>query len=135
MPHVQHLSGAHCKNLFLRDKKKRLYLFTARHDLDIKLNDLAKKVAAPGGLRFADESILYDKLGVKQGCVTAYALINDVNCDVKFLLDDALINGGFENVYLHPLVNSASTGISPQDLLRFMENIKHTPTMVKMEEA
>ena len=39
------VTGGIAKNLFLRDKKKKgLWLFSARHDLDVKLNDLSKKV-------------------------------------------------------------------------------------------
>ena len=136
MTHVKDVPGVHCKNLFLKDKKKKgLWLFSARHDLDVKLNELSKKVNAPGGLRFADESILFEKLGVKQGCVTAYALINDKNNDVKFICDDALINGGFERVFFHPMTNAASTGITPQDFQKFLDAVGHTPTLVKMEET
>ena len=136
MPHVKHLSGAHCKNLFLKDKKKKgLWLFSARHDLEVKLNELSKKVNAPGGLRFADESILFEKLGVKQGCVTAYALINDKNNDVQFICDEALISGGYERLFFHPLTNAASTGISPQDFQKFLEAVGHKPILVNMEES
>ena len=134
MPHVQHLSGAHCKNLFLRDKKKKLYLFSCRHDLEVKLNDLGKKISAPGGLRFADESILFEKLGVKQGCVTAFALINDKNKDVKFIVDDALIGDKHERIFFHPMSNAASTGIAPKDFLKFLESIGHEATPVNFEE-
>ena len=134
MPHVAHLPGAHCKNLFLRDKKKKLWLFSARHDLEVKLNDLAKKVGAPGGLRFADESILYEKLGVRQGCVTAFALINDKNNNVKFIIDEALIGDKFERIFFHPLDNAASTGIAPSDFLKFLEAIGHSFSPVNMEE-
>lgn len=133
MPHVKHLSGAHCKNLFLKDKKKKgLWLLSARHDVEVKLADVSKQVSAPGGLRFADESVLQEKLGVGQGCVTAFALINDRNHDVRFLIDDALINGEFENIHFHPLVNSATTGISPKDFLKFLEATGHSPTYVKL---
>ena len=47
MPHLEgKVSGGVCKNLFLKDKKKKgLWLFTARHDVDVKLNDLGKKVS------------------------------------------------------------------------------------------
>ena len=135
MPYVKHEPGVHCKNLFLRDKKKKLWLFAGRHNLDVKLNDLAKKVSAPGGLRFADEAILLEKLGVRQGCVTAYALINDINNDVKFILDADVISGGHDRVFFHPMTNAASMGISPADFLRFLESINHKPIIVNVDEG
>ena len=133
MPYVQHLEGVHCKNLFLKDKKKKLWLLSTRHDAEVKLNDIAKKVGAPGGLRFADESILYEKLGVKQGCVTAYALINDMAGDVHFILDEALIKSDVTRVYFHPLTNAASTGISPQNLLKFVKATGHEPVLINLD--
>ncbi|XP_074643158.1 putative prolyl-tRNA synthetase associated domain-containing protein 1 [Tubulanus polymorphus] len=134
MEHVGHLKGAVTKNLFLSDKKKKLYLFSALHNRDIKLNELAKKIgAASGGIRFADESVLFEKLGVKQGCVTAFALINDVAGDVKFCIDADLINGTYDTIYFHPLDNAASSGISPEDFKKFLTAVKHEPLSVSFD--
>jgi len=132
MPHVEHLPGVHCKNLFMKDKKKKLWLLSCRHDAAVNLGDLAKKVGAPGGLRFADESILFEKLGVKQGCVTAFALINDTSGDVKFIIDEVLLNDSSERVFFHPMSNAASTGITPADLKKFLEGIGHEYTPISL---
>lgn len=91
-------------------------------------------MSAPGGLRFADESILEEKLGVKQGCVTAYALINDKAGEVKFILDENLVKGGHEKIYFHPMVNSATTGMTPENFLKFVESTGHTPILVNLDE-
>ncbi|CAH1791261.1 unnamed protein product [Owenia fusiformis] len=125
MPYVDHLPGAHCKNLFLKDKKKQLYLVSCIHDRDFKLNDLAKKISASGGLRFADESILFENLGVKQGCVTAYALVNDIKGNVNFYVDSDLVNDTHEKVWFHPISNAASTALTPKDFVKFVEATGH----------
>ena len=44
MPHLKDVKGAVTKNLFLKDKKKKLWLLTAKHDSEVKLSDIAKKV-------------------------------------------------------------------------------------------
>ncbi|XP_071792432.1 prolyl-tRNA synthetase associated domain-containing protein 1-like [Asterias amurensis] len=135
MPHLKDISGAVGKNLFMKDKKKKgLWLLTCRHDRPVNLATLAKTVGAPGGLRLADESILKDKLGVAQGCVTPYALFNDESNDVKFLLDSDFITGGHERVFFHPMVNSATTGMSPEDFLKFVKETGHEVVMVNFEE-
>lgn len=96
MPHLQEVSGAVTKNLFLKDKKKKgLWLVSARHDrqvgshppsrqyvvhltsghpiilsvpLQVNLNDLAKKLGVgSGNLRFADEAAMLEKLKVRSG--------------------------------------------------------------------
>uniref|UniRef100_UPI00398F0D67 prolyl-tRNA synthetase associated domain-containing protein 1 isoform X2 n=1 Tax=Pristiophorus japonicus TaxID=55135 RepID=UPI00398F0D67 len=68
MPYVQHLKGAHSKNLFLKDKKKKcLWLVTVLHNRQVNLNDLAKKLGSgSGNLRFADEGTMLEKLKVGQ---------------------------------------------------------------------
>ena len=68
--------------------------------------------------------MLFETLGVRQGCVTAYALINDMeNKKVTFLLDQDVLQ--FEKVYFHPLVNTASTGISLSDFRKFLSITGH----------
>ncbi|KAJ0066797.1 hypothetical protein NL108_002812, partial [Boleophthalmus pectinirostris] len=64
MPHLQGVTGAVSKNLFLKDKKKKsLWLVSARHDRQVNLNDLAKKLGVgSGNLRFADEAVMVEKL-------------------------------------------------------------------------
>ncbi|KAM4697718.1 prolyl-tRNA synthetase associated domain-containing protein 1-like [Rhinophrynus dorsalis] len=94
MPHVQHLKGAHSKNLFLKDKKKKsLWLVTVLHDRQVNLNDLAKKLnVGSRNLRFADEASMLEKLKVGQGCATPLSLFCDQG-DVKFVLDAQFLEG------------------------------------------
>ncbi|XP_036403339.1 prolyl-tRNA synthetase associated domain-containing protein 1 [Megalops cyprinoides] len=131
MPHVQHLSGAVTKNLFLKDKKKKgLWLVSTRHDRQVNLNDLAKKLGVgSGNLRFADEAAMLEKLKVGQGCATALALFYDKEQSVRFVLDSDLADGGHEWVYFHPMTNAATMGLKPQDLLRFLKETGHDPAL------
>lgn len=135
MPHVQHLSGAVTKNLFLKDKKKKsLWLVSTRHDRQVNLNDLAKKLSlGSGNLRFADEAIMVEKLKVGQGCATALALFCDKDQSVKFVLDSDLLNGGHERVYFHPMTNAATMGLKPDDLMKFLKETGHEPVLQSFE--
>ena len=131
MPHVQHLSGAVTKNLFLKDKKKKaLWLVSTRHDRQVNLNDLAKKLGVgSGNLRFADEAIMVEKLKVGQGCATALALFCDKDQSVKFVLDSDLVNGSHERIYFHPMTNAATMGLKPDDLMKFLKETGHEPVL------
>ncbi|XP_047638013.1 prolyl-tRNA synthetase associated domain-containing protein 1 [Phacochoerus africanus] len=135
MPHIQHLKGAHSKNLFLKDKKKKGYwLVTVLHDRQINLNDLAKQLGVgSGNLRFADETAMLEKLKVVQGCVTPLALFCD-DGDVKFVLDSAFLEGGHEKVYFHPMTNTATMGLSPEDFLTFVKNTGHDPIILNFDK-
>ncbi|KAK6181423.1 hypothetical protein SNE40_009271 [Patella caerulea] len=133
VPHVAHLDGMFAKNLFMKDKKKKLWLLCAPHDANVKLNDLCKMVKASGSLRFADESVLLEKLGLRQGAVTLFGLINDTNKDVTLILDSRFTENVYPKIYFHPMVNSATTGITSEDLKKFIKHTGHDPIIVKLD--
>ena len=83
-----------------------------------------------GGFRFADEVMLQQKLGLKQGAVTVFGLINDQYHDVKLILDKSLINGTYSKVLFHPLVNSATSAITPGGLKKFLAHTGHKPILI-----
>ncbi|XP_053731269.1 prolyl-tRNA synthetase associated domain-containing protein 1-like isoform X2 [Synchiropus splendidus] len=131
MPHLQDVSGVVAKNLFLKDKKKKtLFLVSTVHSCQVDLNQLAKSLGVGGGnLRFADESLMLEKLKVGQGCATALALLFDKDLSVQLVLDRALVEGPHPLVFFHPMTNTASLGLHPQDLLRFLEETGHKPIL------
>ncbi|XP_007433483.1 prolyl-tRNA synthetase associated domain-containing protein 1-like [Python bivittatus] len=135
MPYVQHLKGAHSKNLFLKDKKKKgLWLVTVLHDRQINLNDLAKKLGVgSGNLRFADEAAMLDTLKVGQGCATPLALFCDEG-KVNFVLDAGFLEGGHDRLYFHPMTNAATMGLHPDDFLKFLKSTGHEPIIVHFDE-
>ena len=68
------LSGAHTKNLFLKDKKGALWLVSARDHASVDLKALPALVGC-ARLSFGDEATLALALGVTPGSVTALALV------------------------------------------------------------
>ena len=125
------LDGAHMKNLFLRNKKGRMWLLTCQKDRQLDLKALAERV---GGNRFSFASAerLMKYLGVIPGAVTALAAVNDVDHKVTVLLDAALMN--CDTLNLHPLVNTMTTSVSPADLLRFLESTARAPQIVEHDD-
>jgi Ala-tRNA(Pro) deacylase len=71
--HTGHLSGGHCKNLFLKDKKGKLWLLICLNQRRIDLNRLAK-VLGCARLSFGKADLLEAVLGVVPGGVTPFAL-------------------------------------------------------------
>lgn len=134
MPHLEGLDGLVTKNLFLKDKKKKLYLLAALHSQDVDLGKLGKKVGASGGLRFADEAIMVEKLTVSQGCCTPLALFKDKANDVKLLIDSRFVESGV-TVYSHPMVNNATIGLKAEDLKTFFQATGHEPVVVNFAEV
>ncbi|XP_003963815.1 prolyl-tRNA synthetase associated domain-containing protein 1-like [Takifugu rubripes] len=131
MPYLQEVNGAITKNLFLKDKKKKsLWLVSVRHDRQVNLNDLSKKLNSGScNLRFADEAIMLEKLKVGQGCATALALLFDKDQSVRLVLDQDLVQGGHDHVYFHPMTNAATMGLRPEDLMCFLKETGHEPIL------
>ncbi|KAF4105361.1 prolyl-tRNA synthetase associated domain-containing protein 1 [Onychostoma macrolepis] len=135
MPHLSHLSGALTKNLFLKDKKKkRLWLLSVRHDRELSLSDVSRRLGlGAGNLRLADEALMLQTLQVGQGCASALALFCDTQHSVTPVLDRDLTHGGHERLYFHPMTNSASLGLRPEDLLRFLTETGHQPVILSFD--
>lgn len=121
--------GSLTKNLFLRDKKHGLFLVTVSASQEVNMKDLGTLLKLPGSnLRFGDEELLREKLGVIRGSVSPFALINDANKEVVFCIDKSLIDAGIINI--HPLRNDFTTSLSSSALLKFLEHINHNPTIL-----
>jgi Ala-tRNA(Pro) deacylase len=127
----QNMPGGHSKNLFLKDKKGALTLVTALSDTRIDLVGLGKALGAKGRLSFGKPELMTATLGVIPGAVTPFALINQsAQALAQVILDKDLL--AHEMVWFHPLENTASTAISPGDLVDFVENCGFTPQILDL---
>jgi Ala-tRNA(Pro) deacylase len=121
------LPGGHTKNLFLKDAKDQLWLVSALQDAAIDLKALPAAIGA-ARLSFGSPVRLEAALGVTPGSVTAFALINDPDHRVRFVLDAGL--AAADPVNFHPLVNTATTAISQGDFRRFLAALGVAPLIV-----
>jgi len=124
------MPGGHSKNLFLKDKKGALYLLCALAETRIDLNAVSKLIGA-ARFSFGSAELLGERLGVTPGSVTIYALINDPEQRVRLLLDQALLE--HDPVNFHPLSNDATTAVSPDGLLRFLDALGRAPVRLAFD--
>ena len=123
------LLGGHTKNLFLKDKKGRLWLVVALEDRDVDLKALRKEIGA-AQLSFGKPDLLSKVLGLEPGSVTPFGVINDTDGQVTVILDKGLL--AFDTVNFHPLTNTATTQISPEGLQAFLRDTRHEPTIIAL---
>jgi Ala-tRNA(Pro) deacylase len=121
------LLGAHIKNLYLRDRKKRNFLVVVREDRRIDLKSLGGQIGSDR-LSFGSADRLFEMLGVRPGAVSPFTLINDPDHKVQLILDADL--AGQSCLYAHPLVNDMTLGLSGADLLRFTAYTGHQPQLL-----
>ena len=112
--------GGHIKNLFLRDKKKQNYLVVLQEDAAIDLKQLADILGA-GRLSFGSADRLLEHLGVRPGAVTPLSMINGCHHGVTLYLDKSIMQ--CQMIYMHPLVNDRTIGMTPDAVKRFLKNV------------
>jgi Ala-tRNA(Pro) deacylase len=113
------LPGAHCKSLFLKDKKGGFWLAVMLEERRIDLKKLAAQLTAPR-FSFGGADDLHRLLGVRPGSVTPFALLNDVRHLVTPVLDAAMLE------------YDRTTAISAADLLRLIAASGHVPRIVDL---
>ena len=112
------IPGAHCKNLFLRNKKgNHHYLVIAECSKRVDLRALAK-LFGDDRLSFASDERMMRFLGLLPGAVSPFGLLQDDKHEVIVVLDEDL--AAAEAVSFHPNVNTATLTISYADLIKFI---------------
>jgi Ala-tRNA(Pro) deacylase len=124
------LPGGHTKNLFLRDKKQALYLVVADEKADIELKGLHRRLGASGRFSFGSADLLREVWGVEPGAVTPFGAINDTEGRVTVVLDAAMME--HETLNYHPLVNTMTTLIARDDLIKFLRSTGHEPRIERV---
>jgi Ala-tRNA(Pro) deacylase len=123
------LAGGHCKCLFLKDKKDRLFLVVADEDRAVDLKALRQALGA-GTLSFGKPELLREVLGVEPGSVTPFSLINDRDRRATVVLDEAMMEQELLNY--HPLTNRATTTIRSADLTAFIASLGHEVRQIRL---
>ena len=124
------IPGGHTKNLFLRDKKNNVFLVTAEEDADIDLKGLHRLLGASGRFSFGSAELMMELLGVAPGSVTPLGVLHDTQGRINVVLDAALMEHGTINC--HPLVNTMTTSLRREDLVKFLEATGHSPRITRV---
>ncbi len=126
------IPGTHCRNLFLRDKKKKMFLVVLANETQVNLKQLETTLEC-GRLSFGSADRLWKHLGVKPGSVCPFAAMNDTDHSVEIILDADMMSADLVNY--HPLLNTMTVGLTPKDLLRFFAHTGHIPKIKDLKES
>jgi len=124
------IDGGHAKNLFVKDKKSRLFLLVVGEETNVDLKRVHEKIGGQGRVSFGSADLLEEVWGVRPGAVTPFGAINDTASRVTVVLDTELM--AHERVNFHPLVNTRTTGLASADLLKFLRASGHEPMLVPL---
>ena len=122
--HTRFIKGAHTKNLFLKDKNGDFWLVTVPDEAQVDLKALPGAIGC-GRVSFGKAEDMQRLLGISPGSVTALSAINDAEGQVTFVLDAEL--AAADQINCHPLRNSATLSLCPNDLVRALTHWQHAP--------
>lgn len=110
----KYIGGKICKNLFLKNSAKtQYYLLLMDGDKKFVSSEVSKKIGSTR-LSFADEIDMMKMLSVTPGSVSILALINDINRNVKLLIDSDLLKDEF--FCCHPCKNTTTLRFKTTDI-------------------
>ncbi len=118
--HWHSITGMHCKNLFLRDKKGRQhFLLVIESSKQINIKKLNEQLGER--FSFASPERLEKHLGLTPGSVSPFGLINNEDNLVKLILDSDIEHS--EEVNFHPNINTITLTLKTSDFLKFIHNV------------
>lgn len=120
---VEDLDGAHCKNLFLRNRKgSEHYLVILPEDQPFNLKEFQTKYYKTN-ISFASEERLMKYLGIRPGSVSVFGLLNDRDRKVQVFVSDEFNKEG--KITFHPNVNDETLTLDYKDFIRFIESFDY----------
>jgi Ala-tRNA(Pro) deacylase len=125
------IPGGHTKNLFLKDKKDAVYLVVTPEDARVDLKTLHHRLGT-ARFSFGSADLMREVLGVEPGAVTAFGMINDTKRRVTVVIDAGLMASAIINC--HPLVNTMTTSIARDDLVKFLSATGHEPRIARVSD-
>ncbi|MBT5739937.1 prolyl-tRNA synthetase associated domain-containing protein [Candidatus Woesearchaeota archaeon] len=118
----KHIPGVHCKNLFLKDKKKDYFLVivptTKRVDLKLLEKELGVKK-----LGFGSSERLIEILNLLPGSVSPLGLMNDKKQLVTPIIDQAVWDAAI--VGFHPNENTATLELDKENFHKLISSFPH----------
>jgi Ala-tRNA(Pro) deacylase len=126
------IPGTHCRNLFLRDRKKKNYLLVLPITVDVDLKKLPDALGSHR-LSFGSDDRLWQYLGVRSGSVCPFCITNDTDGQVEIFLEKTMMEQ--DKVNYHPMLNTMTVSLKPTDLLKFIESTGHKAHIIDLSEV
>ena len=118
------------KNLFLKNKQGDMWLLTCHESRELDLKQVARALGTRR-FSFGSPERLMQYLGVRPGAVSPLGLVNDSRAEVRFYLDETLLE--HEMIHVHPLDNAQTVSLKRTDLVRFLEGRGHSVNLLPLE--
>lgn len=108
------------KSLLLRNKKSTNFYMVVLEDQKRLQTNVIRNIFDDSKISFLEEEVMMNKIWLRPGSVSPFALINNLEKDIRVVIDEDLKN---EIIWLHPLQNTDTTVLDMKDLEKFLDHI------------
>lgn len=123
------IPGKRVKSLLLKNKQKNKFFMVVIEDEKRLDSNIIRKYFWENKISFASEELMIEKIWVKPGHVSPFAMINNKQKDITVVFDTSL---KWSKIGIHPLQNDNTILIKIGDISSFLENIGSNYTFVEL---
>lgn len=114
------IPGYRVKSLLLRNKKATNFYMIVLPDNKQLDTNIIRAIFNDSKMSFASEERMMEKIWLKPGSVSPFALINNQERDIRVVFDSLLKD---ELIWFHPLQNDNTVVLNMKDVEHFLENL------------
>lgn len=114
------IPGYRVKSLLLRNKKATNFYMVVLPDAKKLDTNIIRSIFDDSKMSFASEERMMEKIGLKPGSVSPFALINNEQRDIRVVFDADLKD---ERIWFHPLQNDNTVVLGMESVEHFLENL------------
>lgn len=108
------------KSILIRNKKSTNFYMVVLWDNKHLETNIVRAIFDDSKMSFASEEEMLEKIGLKPWSVSPFALINNLEKDIKVVFDNELKDW---LVWFHPLQNDNTIVLQMKDVEKFLENL------------
>ena len=114
------IPGYRVKSLLLRNKKATSFYMIVLPDNKHLDTNIIRSIFDDSKMSFASPERMMEKIGLKPGSVSPFALINNEERDIRVVFDSVLQS---ELIGFHPLQNDNTVVLNMKSVEHFLENL------------
>lgn len=123
------IPGYRVKSLLLRNKKATNFYMVVLPDNKQLDTNIIRSIFDDSKMSFASPERMMEKIWLKPGSVSPFALINNTDRDIRVVFDSVLKD---ELIGFHPLTNDNTVVSNMRDVEKFLENIGNEYVFYKL---
>ena len=108
------------KSLLIRNKKKTNFYMVVIEDYKKLDTNKVREIFSDSKMSFFEEDLMMQKIWLKPWSVSPFALLNNLENDIKVVFDEELKD---VLIWFHPLQNDNTVVLQMQDVEKFLEKV------------